>query len=127
MWKNLTNEGFYLASVKRKGEVGKPAAGLLFYAVDQNIFMQKTELEEIAAFIREHRSKEENFEKLLAKLSETESVLANGTVEFDGASIRAKADEYQKAKELGGTAWPEFEKFVTEFERSITGAMKEEK
>lgn len=89
--------------------------------------MQKTELEEIAAFIREHRSKEENFEILLAKLSETESALANGTAEFDGASIRAKAEEYQKAKELGSTAWPEFEKFVTEFERSITGAMKGEK
>lgn len=88
--------------------------------------MQKTRLEEIAAFIREHRSKEENFEKLLARLDEAEHEVTNGTFKSAVDPIRTKAEEYEKAKETGGTAWPEFEKFVTGFEKSITEALREE-
>lgn len=85
--------------------------------------MQKARLEEIAAYIREHRSAEENFEKLTAKLEETKREAGAELSGFD--AIRTKADEYRKAKETGGTAWPEFEKFVSEFEKTIMQALRE--
>ncbi|RYF81525.1 MAG: hypothetical protein EON98_12255 [Chitinophagaceae bacterium] len=87
--------------------------------------MQKEKLEDLAAFIRENRSSEGNFEKLLAKMedaatdNETKEVLKI-TLE----DIRTKADEYRKAKETGSMAWPEFEKFVSEFEKAVMEARR---
>ena len=86
--------------------------------------METGALEITAAFIREHRGNEGNFEKLYSKL-ETEIEERHGLEKYVASleDIREKAvPEYKKAKESGGTAWPEFEKFVTEFERAVVSA-----
>ena len=86
--------------------------------------MDKRQLEDLAAFIREHRSSESNFEKIYAKLEEANAG-ADDEVKASFSEIKEKAaPTYQKAKETGGTAWPEFEKFVSEVEKTITEAMK---
>ena len=86
--------------------------------------METGALEITAAFIREHRGNEGNFEKLYNKLEA--EIEDNPTAEkYVGSlqEIKEKAvPEYKKAKETKGTAWPEFEKFVTEFERAIVNA-----
>lgn len=87
----------------------------------------KKHLEEVAAFIRECRSNEASFEKLYARLSE-ESENTDGSSSYTNALKEVKekaAVEYKKAKEQGGSAWPEFEKFVTGFEITVTGALRE--
>jgi hypothetical protein len=89
--------------------------------------MNKTHLEDVAAFLREHRSSESNFDKLYAKLEEES---AKGTADADYQQALSEIKEksiptYQKAKEAGGTAWPEFEKFVSEFERTVTEALRD--
>lgn len=78
--------------------------------------------------VREHRSSESHFpvilqqlEKALAQAQQHNHVsLANNLQNVK----ETYAAEYLKAKENGGTAWPEFEKFVTQFERSLTEANK---
>ena len=87
--------------------------------------MDKTHFEELAAFIREHRSNESNFEKLYAKLEEEPSKGGSPAYREALPSIKTKAEEYQKAKETGGIAWPEFEKFVSEFEKAVMEALRE--
>jgi hypothetical protein len=89
--------------------------------------MDKKHLEDLAAFIRENRGNESNFEKLYRKLQE-EATNGNGTGTYanDLEEIKEKsAMEYRKAKETRDTAWPEFEKFVGDFEKTITDALKE--
>lgn len=87
--------------------------------------MAKEQLEEVVAFIREHRSNENNFEKLHAKLQEeTKKEDATYTTQLKEVGEKSAA-EYRKAKETGGTAWPEFEKFVSEFEKTVIDALKE--
>ena len=86
--------------------------------------MDKAQLEELAAFIREHRSSESNFELLVNKLNEA----SNGDNHLAAplSEIKEKLiPPYEKAKEAGGTAWPEYEKFVSEFEKTITEALRE--
>ena len=92
----------------------------------KHFFMQKAKLEEIAAYIREHRSREEDFEKLVAKLEEAKDGETGEILQPGMDAILTKAEAYKKAREIGGTAWPEFEKFVSEFERSIMEALREE-
>lgn len=93
-----------------------------------NVFMSRKHLEEVMAFMREHRSNESNFELLRQKLEEE----INGHVEDamyknDLQEVKEKyAEEYRTAKEQGGTAWPEFEKFVSEFEKTLAAALKKE-
>lgn len=78
--------------------------------------------------IREQRSSEGNFETLYGVLQEAKNfaqqnnkaALANELNEVD----EKYAAEYKKAKEVAGSAWPEFEKFVSQFEKSLTEANK---
>ncbi|HEX8315227.1 MAG TPA: hypothetical protein VF609_09545 [Flavisolibacter sp.] len=81
--------------------------------------MDNPHLQEVAAFIKEHRSNEGNFEKLYAKLEEETGNATTNGLHNSINDIQTKADEYRKAKENGGTAWPEFEKFVSEFEKAV--------
>lgn len=87
--------------------------------------MEKKHLEELTAFLRECRSNESNFETLHDKL---EAETANKDLDEDYRlnldAAKAKAEAYRQAKETGGTAWPEFEKFVSDFERAVTEALK---
>ena len=89
--------------------------------------MDKKHLESLAEFIKENRSNESNFEKIYRKLEE-ERANGNGHPAYATAleEIKQKsAIEYHKAKETGSTAWPEFEKFVSDFEKTISMALKE--
>lgn len=90
--------------------------------------MDKTHADELAEFIREHRSSEGNFDKLYAKLNE-EANSNNNDGEYS-TSLSEIQDNllpaYQAAKETGGTAWPEFEKFVTAFEKAVTAVKREQ-
>jgi len=87
--------------------------------------MQKTHLEEVADFIKQHRNNEGNFELIYAKLEEEAGAVDNSDYTSSLQEIKEKAaPEYKKAKEKGGTAWPEFEKFVSEFEKTVTAALK---
>jgi len=84
--------------------------------------MDKSHLEEVAAFIREHRSNESNFGILKQKLEE-EITAGEGDYTAQLREIKEKnVEEYTKSKENGGTAWPEFEKFTTAFEKAVIDA-----
>ena len=82
--------------------------------------------DEYLQIIRENRSSESNFETIYQTLQSAietakqsnDNELANELSEVD----EKYAAEYNKAKETGGTAWPEFEKFVTQFERALTNS-----
>lgn len=80
--------------------------------------------------IREQRSSESNFAALHQTLTaaiataekNNDTALAAGLKEVE----EKYAGEYQKAKEAGGSAWPEFENFVTHLERTLTAAKTSE-
>lgn len=75
--------------------------------------------EELKSFIRERRTQEGNFEALLQRLDE-EIRQEKGARQQTLQDVRDKeAVAYQNLKEKSGSAWPEFEKFVTAFERAI--------
>ena len=86
-------------------------------------------IDQIMQTIRDNRSSESNFATLQQELDNTIS-----TAQLSGESeliaelqeIKEKyVSEYENAKASGGTAWPAYEKFVTQFERVLTGAKKE--
>jgi len=91
----------------------------------------KQQLEELAAFIRSHRSAENHFEALFQKITEVcdAEQKENGKAEPNAylqGMLEAKdkyATAYRQSREKSGTAWPEFENFVTHFEKSVTGAL----
>ena len=92
---------------------------------------QKEQLEDFLQFIRERRSDESHFGELNNKLDEVISTLSNldnGNTAFVDRLKEVKekqATEYMQAKENGGTAWPEFEKFITQLETSATAELKD--
>src|SRR4028118_961010 len=86
------------------------------------LIMNNKSLEEARDFIHQYRSNENNFEKLYAKLEEELSHAEAGKPYATSlAEIKGKqVVEYRQAKKSGVEAWPEFEKFVSQFERTIT-------
>lgn len=89
--------------------------------------MDKARLEDTAAFLRDHRSSEEHFEIILSRLNEDTANAA-----FDETHRRRLQEigdklvaTYRKAKETGGSAWPEFENFVADYEKAVTEALKD--
>jgi hypothetical protein len=85
--------------------------------------------EQIMQVVRENRSSESNFETLLQQLDKATGLAQqsnNTALADDLQEVKEKyVAEYQKAKETGGSAWPEFENFVTQFERLMTNAAKD--
>ncbi len=89
--------------------------------------LDKEHIQELLEFIRQHRSNEANFEKLHQRL---EDELRNGQGDqnyiHNLQEIKNKqAEEFRQTKETGGSAWPEFEKFVSDFEKTLTETLKE--
>ena len=83
--------------------------------------MNDNHLEGLKQFIRDHRNSESNFDLLLNKLDEE---IKNGNTDLGYKQalqeIKTKqASEYSQAKQTGGSAWPEFENFVSAFEKSL--------
>jgi len=91
----------------------------------------RAQLEEFLLFIRERRSDESHFDELYDKLNELiQAVSSNGIENADYVSQLKEAKEkqaevYKQAKETGGTAWPEYEKFITQLEKTTTSIIKE--
>jgi hypothetical protein len=75
-------------------------------------------LEGLLAFIRECRSNESNFTKLKTRLQDEAELDPAG----EGAAL---ASTYSKSKETSGSAWPEFENYVSFYEKAIVQALKE--
>lgn len=87
--------------------------------------MEKTQPEETAAFIRKHRSNESNF-AMLHEALEKEIAKANGDYKTQLQEVKEKqAAAYENAKKNSG-AWPEFESFVSAFEKAVIEAMHKE-
>lgn len=87
--------------------------------------MNNEHIDGVLQFIKQYRSNESNFEKLYAKLEEelsqkeVEKTYMEGLHELKEKQVIS----YRQAKKEGASAWPEFEKFVTGFERTVTGAL----
>jgi hypothetical protein len=83
-------------------------------------------LEEIQQTIRNNRSSESNFSLLVAELDKAIAASESSgqsNLATDLKEVKEKyAPIYLEAKESSGTAWPEFENFVTQFERCLTEA-----
>ena len=82
--------------------------------------------EECLKIIRAQRSSEANAKSLLALLHKAAAAAKqNGNSKLAIALAETEnkyAAEYDKAKETTSSAWPEFENFVTHFERALTEA-----
>jgi len=82
-------------------------------------------------FIKERRSDESHFGEIYNKLKEVMATMQrNGNKNADFVDrlneIKDKqAAEYKQAKENSGTAWPEFEKFITQLEKTTVDTLKE--
>lgn len=90
----------------------------------------KKHLEAIAQFIREHRNSEGHFQLLYEKLmaeqqaAQQERTAAENSYAASLAEIMEKqASLYQQKKEKGISAWPEFEAFVSHFEKAVLQAL----
>jgi hypothetical protein len=84
----------------------------------------KEHLQKVAQQIREARSNESHFEHLVA-LVESECHLRDidSTYRKELEGIKEKeAAVYRQAKEAGGSAWLEFEHFVSRFEKAVLAA-----
>lgn len=73
----------------------------------------------ILAFIRQHRGDESHFTVLHNRLLGDESA-DDSTLQPLKEEGEKLADVYKNAKEKSGTAWPEFENFVSFYEKSLT-------
>jgi hypothetical protein len=91
----------------------------------------KTYFEDLLHFIRENRSNESHFETLREKLTAAckdatdNPADENSYVSKLQEALEKHAPAYKQKKENGISAWPEFENFVTHFEKAVTEALHE--
>lgn len=88
----------------------------------------KKHLEELAHFIRAHRSKEGSFETLYEKLvEEAQWAQDNGLDQSYSDALHETLEKYaatyQQNKDNGNHSWAEFENFVSHFEVAVTEAL----
>lgn len=74
---------------------------------------------ELQEFIRLHRNNESNFHVLLKKLEQKINEGNKSNITQLQEIKNKQAEEYTTAKQKSGNAWPEFENFVTAFERAL--------
>ena len=76
--------------------------------------------------VKENRGSEQHFNRLVQALNKATGLAHeqnNAALAEDLQKVKdTYAAGYEKTKETGGTAWPEFERFVTEFERALLNA-----
>ncbi|HVG13830.1 MAG TPA: hypothetical protein VM935_02680 [Chitinophagaceae bacterium] len=87
--------------------------------------MMNEHIKEVLQFIKEHRSNESNFEKIYAKL-EAELSQKDGDSDYLANLHELKEKQavtYKQAKKEGTSAWPEFENFVSGFEKAGTALL----
>lgn len=90
--------------------------------------LTKEHLQQVLEFIREHRSTEGGFTPIHSKLEEELSTAEPGSEYYTTLQETKEKhlEAYTTARGQGGSAWPEYENFVAEFEKGITAALKEE-
>ena len=73
-------------------------------------------------FICDNRGNEASFEDLYQKLlDELRDEESSSAYREKLEEIKEKqAEVYRQAKDIQGSAWPEFENFVSEFEKAVT-------
>ena len=83
-------------------------------------------LEDTLAYIRQQRSNESNFKALYDRLEQEGREEANGEeICRELQEIKEKNGEaYLQARATSGQAWPEFENFVSSFEKALTEALR---
>ena len=85
------------------------------------------DLQHITDAIRESRSNESNFDVLCKYLREAIAAAEKQNNTWMHNNLKEVQDkyagEYLKARETRDSAWPEFEKFVAQFERSINSGV----
>jgi hypothetical protein len=84
----------------------------------------KEHLQDLALQIREARSNESHFEALAALVeSECRAAGIDPAYRRELEEINEKeVAVYRQAKETGGSAWPEYEHFVSRFEKAVLAA-----
>lgn len=94
-------------------------------SADKNISMNDntSHFDELKEFIKTQRSNEGNFETVHQKLSEEHAFAQQSAMTGYADSLQDILDkqvaDYRSAQESAGTAWPEYEKLVTAWERAI--------
>lgn len=87
--------------------------------------------EAVLEAIRTHRSSESNFDFLCRQLQAAIAFANEPQATSLACELQDVQDKYAtaytKAKEAGGSAWPEFENFVTQFERVMLTARNHQK
>lgn len=89
--------------------------------------LSNEQLQHLLEAIKEQRSNEANFKNLSAKLDDAISNSADDAG-LHAALVEAKekqAKAYTDALAQGSTAWPEYEAFAAQFERSLIAALKQ--
>jgi uncharacterized protein YigE (DUF2233 family) len=89
--------------------------------------MDEVKGEDLLEFIKAHRSNEANFSAIKQKLEKALQAAPAGS-DYQAALKDVQEKQlpaYLQAKESEGQAWPEFEKLVAAFERSVVESMKE--
>lgn len=81
---------------------------------------------DLKEWIKTQRSNESNFEAVYQKLEKEHAfALQQNNAEYAASLLEIidkQAAEYRNAKESAGTAWPEYEKLITAWERAISAA-----
>lgn len=93
--------------------------------IPKNMALTEEQLQVLQEFLRSHRSNEANFAAISQKLDEALSQAGDGTEFFDALEETKEkyGAAYATARENNGAAWPEFENFITHFERGIVAAI----
>lgn len=93
--------------------------------VKKNMSSTTAQPKQLLAYLREHRGNEANFQQINEQIGKAlqEEVYA-GQRELLQAVQDKYADAYTTAREQGGSAWPEFERYVSELEKCLVAADK---
>lgn len=82
--------------------------------------MSTTEAQQLLTFLREHRGNEANFKQINEAVATS---ISNGVPALQEVQDKY-AEAYTTAREQGGSAWPEFERYVSELEKCLVAVDK---
>ncbi|SHG08567.1 hypothetical protein SAMN05444008_117104 [Cnuella takakiae] len=79
----------------------------------------------LLAFLREHRGNEANFQQINEQIGQALQEEWDAVQRESLQEVQDKyAGAYTTAREQGGSAWPEFERYVSELEKCLLAADK---
>lgn len=83
--------------------------------------MDTPDAQQLLALLREHRGNEANFQQINEAVT---AGISGGLTPLQEVQDKY-AETYTKAREQGGSAWPEFERYVSELERCLIDSTKQ--